>query len=116
MCEREICPGCLRDLPWHRHACARCARSLPLGTSSPRPLCGRCQRRPPAFDQAVAAFTYEPPVSHLLRELKFHGRLAHARLLGELMADRLTQRFGPQPQLLLPVPLHPARQRRRGFN
>jgi len=55
-------------------------------------------------------------VSHLIRELKFRGRLANARLLGDLMAGALAASAAPPPDLIVPVPLHPARQRRRGFN
>jgi ComF family protein len=42
--------------------------------------------------------------------------LSHARLLGELLAGHLATLVGPRPELLLPVPLHPRRQRGRGFN
>ncbi|CAK0757905.1 competence protein ComFC [Gammaproteobacteria bacterium] len=63
-----------------------------------------------------AAFTYEPPIDHLIITLKFHSRLAHARLLGELLADHLAAREDPLPELILPVPLHPTRLRTRGYN
>ena len=60
-----------------------------------------------------ALFRYRPPVDRLIQSLKFEGRLARARLLGDLLAAAM----GPDPQrLLLPVPLHPARLRDRGFN
>jgi ComF family protein len=49
-------------------------------------------------------------------DLKFHGRLAPAHLLGGLMARRLARRPEPLPELLVPVPLSPGRLRRRGYN
>lgn len=112
----EICRGCRDDLPWQRRACERCGERLPGADGAAAPVCGRCRRRPPPFDRTRAAFGYEAPVSHLLRELKFRGRLANGRLLGELMAEALAAHPEPRPDLLVPVPLHPARQRRRGFN
>ncbi|MCR3782471.1 hypothetical protein K3Z87_24645, partial [Pseudomonas aeruginosa] len=41
------------------------------------------------------------------------------RLVGELLAEHLRQRYAeglPRPARLLPVPLAPRRERRRGFN
>jgi ComF family protein len=52
----------------------------------------------------------------LIRRLKFNGRLSHARLLGELLADALAARGSPWPDCIVPVPLHPLRLRERGFN
>jgi ComF family protein len=52
----------------------------------------------------------------LIRGLKFDGRLSHARLLGDLFADRLALRGEPWPDYIVPVPLHPQRLRERGFN
>jgi ComF family protein len=48
--------------------------------------------------------------------LKFHGRLADARLLGELFLASLDPAVHPLPECLIPVPLHPVRLRERGFN
>ncbi|MCP4475319.1 MAG: ComF family protein [Gammaproteobacteria bacterium] len=45
----------------------------------------------------------------------FHQQLVWGRLLGELMAEVLGSREC-QPQQIIPVPLHCARLRQRGFN
>jgi len=108
---RDLCGGCRRDLPVNAPACPRCAAPVPV----PR-TCGRCLRRAPAFDTAWAAFRYEAPVSRLVQALKFRGSLAAGRLLGELMAEQLPPSSGVRPDVLVPVPLHPSRQRSRGYN
>ena len=79
-------------------------------------VCGQCQQKPHAFDYAWAAFDYQPPVDHLIQSLKFNGKLYSARLLGELMAERLAEVGVDMPEAILPVPLHPQRLRERGFN
>lgn len=105
-----LCAGCLKDLPWLISACPRCARPLP----QPDRPCGHCQRLPPAFDRAIALFRYAAPLDTLLLQLKF-GRAVHlARLFAALLAERV--RAETPPDCLLPVPLHPGRQRERGFN
>lgn len=58
------------------------------------------------------------PVDHLLHRFKYHGQLGYGYLLGSLLAERLAETVADtdQPGLILPVPLHSARQRWRGFN
>ncbi len=80
-----------------------------------RRVCGACQRRPPAFAAAVALFRYAPPIDQLVHGLKYHGRLELARVLGGLLADALARR-SLHTDLIVPVPLHRARLRARGFN
>jgi len=71
----------------------------------------------PAFANTVSLFDYRPPVDSLILGLKFHGRLACARLLGALLAEKLKHVINKDlPDCIIPVPLHPARLRRRGYN
>jgi len=78
-------------------------------------VCGRCGDRPP-FAATRAAYLYAPPLDRLVQELKFAGRLGHARLLGELLAAHLQAVGTPPPEMVIPVPLHPRRLRTRGYN
>lgn len=110
---RDLCAGCYGDLPWVRGACTRCAR--PLHCAADR-LCGRCTRMPPPFAATIAPLRYRSPVDHLILGAKFGGRLQLTRLLGELLAEAAGMCELPRPEALLPVPLHPQRQRVRGYN
>lgn len=109
----DLCADCADELPCLRYTCARCA--LPVESPCVS-LCGACQKKPPAFDAATALYHYQPPVDYLIHQLKFHGRLAHARLLGHLLAEHLVDRSNARPECIVPVPLHPRRTRGRGFN
>jgi ComF family protein len=106
----DLCAACRQSLPWQRHACPRCA--LPLG--APAPVCGTCLRRPPPVTETRAVFRYEAPLDRLLPRLKFHDDLAAGRLCAGLMADVLAA--VPRPDVLVPLPLHRARLRSRGFD
>ncbi len=112
---RDLCAGCAADLPTNRDCCPRCAlpldRPLPPGT-----VCGVCGRRPPPFDRCIAALRYETPIPALIGAAKFRGRLASARLLGQLLAEAVRVRGTALPEVLVPVPLHPARLSQRGYN
>ncbi len=113
--DRDLCEPCRADLPYNRYACITCARPL-ADTLSVELICGECLRDPPPFLLSTAPFVYQPPLTHLLPSLKFHGKLAHARLLGELMADFLLDQGVAAPDLIVPVPLHRTRLRERGYN
>lgn len=113
---RDLCRACRDALPWIASACPRCA--LPLPPGAPRGArCGRCLRRPRSpVAGAVAPFRYAHPVDRLLIALKFGARLEVARLLGGLLAGTVAARGVRLPELVVPVPLHPARLAARGFN
>jgi len=111
---RDLCLACLQSLPWSGSQCVRCA--LPLSVTVIEALCGRCQTQPPAFGACLSPFYYQPPLDHLLLGLKFGGRLAQARLLGEIMAQWLASVVEVPPGQIIPVPLHATRLRERGFN
>jgi ComF family protein len=95
--------------------CARCG--LPI--SPPRHLCAACAARTPAFHVARALGLYlaEPgllnPLARAVRALKFHGHRAAATSLGAALATVLPL---PREATIVPVPLHPARLRERGYN
>jgi len=110
--DRDICPACLKSLPYLENACTACGLPIAMASGS---LCGDCQKTPPPQDRLFTPLRYEEPVRHLIQGLKFGSRLAHARLLGALLAERIEPRPN-WPEVLLPVPLHPSRYRERGFN
>jgi ComF family protein len=88
-----------------------------------RALCPACRRglvflpREPVVLSGVrvwAPVAYEGPARDLVRALKFRGALSLAREMAALAVAS-----APRDLLrgaLVPVPLHPVRQRRRGFN
>lgn len=105
-----LCRECAARLPAIGHACRQCG--LPLHDPD-SPLCGECLGRPPPFDAATVPFLYAPPLDGLIARLKYTGELTLGRLLAGQVAPRLSAR---QLDLLLPMPLHRARLRQRGFN
>ncbi|MBL1277846.1 MAG: ComF family protein [Ectothiorhodospiraceae bacterium] len=116
---RDLCRPCRLSLPWNETACARCAIPLSrfvVNGGFIEALCGQCQIQPPSYEQCLSPFLYYRPVDKLLQGLKFNGRLAQARLMGELMGQWLASVVEVMPDQLIPVPLHPTRIRERGFN
>lgn len=110
---RDICRACFGELPWNRRPCPRCAAPLP--PDAEERLCGNCLKSLPAWDKAKSPLTYGYPVDRLIQRFKFDGDLPVGRLLAELLADYLAA-GSERPDCIVPMPLHPARLRERGFN
>lgn len=77
-------------------------------------VCGACLADPPAFLRSFAPLRYEFPADALIHAFKYGGDLAIGEILARLLGD--AAQGAPRPDLLLPMPLHPARLRERGFN
>lgn len=106
---RDLCVNCRDGLPWNACACRHCA--IPLAHPG---VCGACLQSPPPVTATRAAFVYGFPLDRLVPRFKFHHDLAAGRLLAELMAEGLAG--ADRPEALVPIPLHAARLRRRGYD
>jgi len=109
--EHLLCASCTADLPASGSGCYVCGAALPRDL-----ICGGCLTRPPAFDHVACAYAYRYPVDQLIKNLKYRQQLAVARALAQGLVQRIKQEGGPLPDCLLPVPLHPLRLLRRGYN
>jgi ComF family protein len=120
-----ICDFCCAQLPAQTGVlCACCGEDLgianlsplPDDDSGPEPLCQPCRLAPPAFVKAVAYGSYQGQLREMVHLLKYDGMQPVAGRLGTLLADSLESFVSPQPMLVIPVPMHPTKQRQRGFN
>lgn len=108
-----VCPACRAGLPWNRSACPRCALPQQAGAGH---LCADCAASPPPFDTGWSAFRYAAPIDQAVQRFKYHADFRQGRWLGAEMARLLARRPEPLPELIVPVPLHVGRLRRRGYN
>lgn len=92
----DLCDVCLAELPF------RPVPALEIGAIGAHACC--------------VPFRYEEPVASLVRGLKFHADWRAARVLGAVLAASRAASGRAPPQALLPLPLHPARLRERGYN
>jgi ComF family protein len=105
---QALCVECYSHLPWlDAVRCPQCA--LPTDDAS---LCGACLAHRPRYDGVSAAFTYAWPLAPLIHHYKYAGNLA----LAPLFARALTGKLASSADLIIPMPLAPARLRSRGFN
>jgi ComF family protein len=114
-----LCPPCWESLerigpPW----CRTCGVPMTsFAGGSEIHLCGACRLRAPVFAYARVGARYGDVVREALHALKFKGRRGLAVSLADLIVEAVDTRLPVgRPDLLVPVPLHPRRQRERGFN
>ncbi|MCW3099394.1 MAG: putative amidophosphoribosyltransferase [Chthonomonadaceae bacterium] len=117
MCRQSVAPV----LP---PLCDRCGVPVP----AERIVCIECEEGPePPFDWSQTMGQYTGPLRIAIHHLKYHGKTALAAPLGQMLAHSLdttpTPLFAARPDSTLPafdavvpIPLHPARLRQRGFN
>jgi len=115
--QQDLCKSCLDELPILESACSRCAKPFLAGEQLL--LCDICINETPLFDCTHALYFYQFPITRLIMDLKFGDALANARILGELLADKIQTEWYREkilPEALIPLPLHPNRIKQRGFN
>jgi ComF family protein len=97
--------------------CALCGRpsSPPRDMRPASALCPQCRHSPLEIDGIRSAVIFEGPLRQAIHHLKYSGRSSLAEPLGSFLSERWSA--GPLPaDLIVPVPLHPARLRERGYN
>ena len=109
-----VCAACVIALPRITSPCPTCG--LPTRGADDRTPCGTCRARPPPFRATVAAWAYDFPVDRLVQALKYDGRLALAEPFAVALVAAVARRGEPLPDVVVALPLAPARQRTRGFN
>src|SRR3989454_10865671 len=78
-------------------------------------VCVRCRRAPVAFDRGRAAGEYEGTLREIIHAFRYDGRRSLARPLAAMMRTAGSELLR-DADFVVPVPLHPWRRLRRGFN
>jgi ComF family protein len=120
--EGDLCRECRQDLRTiNPPTCDLCGRPYAgdLGYQSAGFECSNCADLVLHFDHAIAGYRARGVARDLVHDLKYGRRLHVLPTLGELLVRGIEDpriRETDEPWLLVPVPLHPKRERKRGFN
>ena len=112
---RGICKDCENRLPNVKEPrCFCCGRTL---EDPEEEYCQECQENPHLFVRAFPLFQYIPPVSDAMAAMKYQGRAEYAGFYGTLLGEQFRKDWMElRPDCLVPVPVHPNRKRKRGYN
>lgn len=109
----RLCTGCRRRLVRiSPPMCPRCGRPLPEPGTAP---CRDCKGRTGHLDRNRSVVRYNDFARGIVALFKYRGRERLALPLGRMMAEAAVD-HRPAPDWITYVPLHPSRQKERGFN
>ena len=110
-----ICPSCVKKLsPVHQPVCLKCGKEL---ESDRMEFCYDCTRHHRSFERNLALLNYNDTASRSMSAIKYKNKREYL----DFYSEALWLRFGRQihfwnPDLFVPVPIHPTRRKIRGFN
>ena len=110
----RLCPSCWEQVDIAVEVrCGRCSKPL----QAPAASCANCASWDPLFERALVLGDFTGVLQQAIWALKFGDQPPVGVALGQLLGQR-SEFFSVWGQLdaLIPVPLHPARQRERGYN
>ena len=112
--ELYLCRNCVEKI--HLILGARCKKcGKPVG--SEEEFCRDCSRTRHSFDRGFAPYGYHGELEASLMRFKYHERQEYAGFYAHAAFFYVGKQIQRRNlEVLVPVPLHPARQRKRGYN
>jgi len=113
-----VCPDCLGEASAiHPPFCRQCSQPFD-GEFLGEFTCGSCEGRHFHFDSAISAYSARGIIREFVHRFKYERQFYLRHVLADWMAAGLEdQRIEcQQVDALVPVPLHPTRERERQFN
>ncbi len=105
------CETCRASVvPVHPPLCIKCGKP-----DVPEQLCATCRTQPLRIEMIRSAALFGGPLREAIHRFKYQRLSGLAPLLGDLMADCWLE-LDLHADWIVPVPLHPTRQRERGYN
>ena len=103
-----ICPGCIRKLSWVRGPVCKCCGKEIISDRRQRQMCIR---------DRMALLNYNEISAPSLAKIKYHNRREYLDFYAEAAYRKYAARIARlSPDLIIPVPVHKSRMKKRGFN
>ena len=111
-----LCRNCAREIFFSAPpACSACGYPF-WGQLAGHQVCPHCAELNPVFDEGKTLFLAKGPARSLLHTLKYQDGFYLLRDLACMVTEQTHYHNYLQDALLVPVPLHPDKQRERSFN
>lgn len=112
----HLCRSCAAQVQFVRAPhCSTCGHPF-YGDVEGERTCPHCEALAPAFNEGRTAVLFSGPARSLVIELKYHGGLHIARDVGRCFRRSPDLLRFVRDAVLVPVPLHPRKERERGYN
>lgn len=115
------CPGCNAFLCPEELVCEPCGDRMLLAHDAICHICGKvactCGKRTYAYDKAVTACRYADETVSAVIRLKTSENTNFAYFSARILTERIQFSLNyDTPDCVMPVPMHPSKIRRRGYN
>lgn len=109
-----LCDSCVEKFHWvGKKTCEKCGKIL--DNESVHTLCFDCREIDHLFIKGYTCAGYGLYERIMMMDYKYHDRAWIGRKIGDILADRM-QHIAFHPDLVVPVPIHRAREQKRGYN
>ena len=111
----QVCRKCFPKLSFVQPpVCLKCGKSVPDGTEA---FCEDCASGKRSFEYGTALLNYDDVMRRAVVRIKYHNRREYIRPFARMFWIRCGETLKEMnAECLVPVPVHPSRLRRRGFN
>ncbi|MBU3911140.1 MAG: ComF family protein [Candidatus Omnitrophica bacterium] len=113
----NICADCLKNMRKRLPPfCRKCGRQMP-GNPGSENICADCRNSAVYFDRALSAFHYDDSLKELVHSFKYNKATCMAKEFSDLITAFMKQHgIDREIDLILPIPMHPARLFKREVN
>ena len=112
--EKGICNSCMKKIQYVENPrCLKCGKHI---SDAAKEYCEDCENRTHFYQGGRALYEYKEVASAVYR-FKYGGRQEYAKVFGEEIAFYLGEYIlNLKPDALIPVPMYPSKERKRGYN
>lgn len=115
VCRNNICEECKKKITYIQEPiCKKCGKPIRY---EEKEYCGDCAGKKKYYEQGKSVWLHKDNVCWSIYQFKYHNR----RIYGKFYAEELFRLYGKwikdkKIDVIIPVPLHRRRRRKRGYN
>lgn len=112
--EYSICCKCIKEISFiTENYCQKCSK--PLTSEGEIDICRDCQKTDYYFHRGIAVVEYREGIKELMFRFKYYDATYLARDMAFMMSAAIKGE-AIEVDMLMAVPLHPQKERKRGYN
>lgn len=112
-----ICASCRKEVDQLRIVHPRCMKCGKPVSQPEQEYCYDCMHAHHWYDRGVSVWVHRPPVSTSIYQFKYHNQRRYGALLAKEMVSVYEQTIRKwAPDLIMPIPVHRKRMKKRGYN
>ncbi|MDO5425658.1 MAG: ComF family protein [Eubacteriales bacterium] len=112
---RLICEACKKEVHFiGEPRCKKCGKPLRRAETE---SCRDCEKSKHWYTRGICAVSYEGAMRNAVGRFKYQNKRCYAEFFTEIMWKAAEKHLRIwKPDVVIPIPLHPKRRKKRGFN